>query len=95
MRLKNKNTKTKNKNMIYAKPTWKHIFIMLTYANMNMRITWQGYGVRSCLKFVLNRLKEMRDLTSIYIPLRPNSKKFPKRFICVHHIKKLIENLPN
>ncbi len=39
MRLKNKNTKTKNKNMIYAKPTWKHIFIMLTYANMNMRIT--------------------------------------------------------
>jgi hypothetical protein len=31
--------------------------------------TWQGYGVRSCLKLVLNILKEMRVLTSIYTPL--------------------------
>jgi hypothetical protein len=44
-------------------------FIMLTYVNMNMKRTWQGYGVKSCLKLVLNKLKEMRDPNSIYIPL--------------------------
>jgi len=42
---------------------------MLTYANMNMKITSEGYGVRSYLKLVLNKLKEMRDPTSIYTPL--------------------------
>jgi len=35
-----------------AKQMWKWIFIMLTYVNMNMKITWQGYGARSCLKLV-------------------------------------------
>jgi hypothetical protein len=55
--------------MIYTKPTWKQTFIMLTYANMSMKITWQGYGVRSCLKLVMNKLKEMRDPTFIYIHL--------------------------
>jgi hypothetical protein len=48
---------------------WKQIFIMLTYVNMNMKRTWQGYGARSCLKLMLNRLKEMKGLTFIYIPL--------------------------
>jgi len=43
--------------------------IMLTYANMNMKTTWQGYGVRSCLRLLLNRLKEMKSLTPIYTPL--------------------------
>jgi len=43
-----------------ARPTWKQIFITLTYANMNMKITWQGYGARSCLRLMLNKLKEMR-----------------------------------
>jgi hypothetical protein len=38
---------------------------MLTYANMNMKKTWQGYGVRSCLKLALNRLKEMKGLTPL------------------------------
>jgi hypothetical protein len=52
-----------------AKPMWKQIFIMLTYANMNMKRTWQGYGVRSCLNFVLNRLKEMKGPTFIYTSL--------------------------
>ncbi len=33
------------------------------------KIKWQGYGVKSCLKLVLNRLKEMRGLTPIYTPL--------------------------
>jgi len=45
---------------------WKHIFIMLTYVNMNMKRIWQGYGVRWCLKLVLNKLKEMKGLTFIY-----------------------------
>jgi hypothetical protein len=39
MWLKNKNTWTKNKNMKYAKQMWKQIFIMLMYANMNMKKT--------------------------------------------------------
>jgi hypothetical protein len=42
---------------------------MLTYANMNMLKTWQNYGVGSCLKLVLNILKEMKGPTPIYIPL--------------------------
>jgi len=56
--------------MICAKPTWKQIFIMVTYVNMNMKKTWQGYGVRSCLRLVLNKLKEMKGFTFIYTSLR-------------------------
>jgi hypothetical protein len=65
MWLKN-NKKTKNTNTKCARQMWKWIFIMLTYVNMNMKRTWQGYGVRLCLKLVLNRLKEMRDPTYLY-----------------------------
>jgi hypothetical protein len=36
MQFKNKNTIIKNKNTRCAKQMWKWIFIMLTYANMNM-----------------------------------------------------------
>ncbi len=39
---------------------------MLIYVNMNMKITWQSYGVKSCLKLLLNKLKEMRGPTFIY-----------------------------
>jgi len=52
-----------------VKQTWKQIFIMLTYANMNMKRTWQGYGARLCLKLMLNRLKEMKGPTPMYTPL--------------------------
>jgi hypothetical protein len=45
------------------------IFVMLAYANMNMKRTWQGYGARSCLRLMLNILKEMRGPISIYTPL--------------------------
>jgi hypothetical protein len=48
---------------------WKQIFIMLTYANMNMKKTWQGYDAKLCLKLMLNKLKEMKGPTSIYTPL--------------------------
>ncbi len=51
-----------NTNVIFKK-------IMLMYVNMNMKKTWQGYGVRLCLEVVLKKLKEMRGPTSIYIPL--------------------------
>jgi hypothetical protein len=44
----------------------KHFFIIFTYANMNMKNPWQGYGVRSCLRIMLNKLKEMRGSTYIY-----------------------------
>ncbi len=52
-----------------CKTTWKQIFIVLTYANMNMKRTWQGFGTRLCLRLVLNKLKEMKGPTSIYTPL--------------------------
>jgi hypothetical protein len=64
MWLKNKNTKTWN-----MQNQCENIFTMLTYANMNMKITWQGYGARSCLKLVLNKLKKMKSPTFIYTPL--------------------------
>jgi len=70
MWFKNNNTRTKNKNTRCAKQTWKHIFIMLTYVNINMKKTWQGYDAKSCLRFVLKKLKEMRGVgTPIYTPL--------------------------
>jgi len=57
----------KNKNMRCAKQMWKHIFIMQTYANMNMKRIWQGYGARLCLRLMLNKLKEMKGLIPIYL----------------------------
>jgi hypothetical protein len=59
-----------NKNMRYVKQMWKQIFVMLTYASMNMKKTWQCYGERSCLRLVLNRLKEMRGPITIYTLLK-------------------------
>jgi len=53
-------------NMRCARQMWKQIFILLTCVNMNMKITWQGYGVKSCLRLVLSKLKEMKGPTSIY-----------------------------
>jgi hypothetical protein len=52
--------------MICGRPTWKYIFSMLTYANMNMKRTRQGYGARSCLRLMLNILKEMKGPIPIY-----------------------------
>jgi hypothetical protein len=69
MWFKKKITKTKNKNMKCARQTWKHICIMLTYANINMKKIWQGYSIRLCPRLVLNRLKEMKGLIYVYIPL--------------------------
>jgi hypothetical protein len=67
-----------------ATQTRKWIFIMLTYANMNMKRTWQGYGVRSCLKLLLNKLKEMKSPTSIYTFLGIWFKEVSKEaFMCV------------
>jgi hypothetical protein len=61
--------KTNNKNTRCARSTWKQIFIMLTYANMNMKRTWQSYDVKLCFKLVLNKLKEMKGFIIIYTPL--------------------------
>jgi hypothetical protein len=36
---------------------------------MNMKKTWQGYDVRSHLRLVLNKLKEMKGPIPIYTPL--------------------------
>jgi hypothetical protein len=55
--------------MKYAKPMWKQIFIVLTYADMNMKITWQGYGVRSWIRLMLNILKKLKGPIFIYTPL--------------------------
>jgi hypothetical protein len=65
------------------KETWKQIFIMLAYANMNMKITWQGYGARLCLKLMLNKLKEMKGPISIYNLLGTKLKETSKEvFMC-------------
>jgi hypothetical protein len=69
MWFKKKNIRSKNKNTRCAWQMWKQIFIMLTYANMNMKRTWQGYDAKLCLKLMLNKLKEMKGPTSIYTPL--------------------------
>ncbi len=46
----------------------------LYYANICkhefMKITQQGYGVKSCLRLMLNKLKELRGPISIYTPLK-------------------------
>jgi len=47
---------------------WNWIFIMLTYAHMNMKKNDKA-KVRSCLRLMLNGLKEMNGLIFIYIPL--------------------------
>jgi hypothetical protein len=70
MWLKNKNKGTKNKNTKCIKQMWKQIFIMLIYANMNMKRTWQGYGGRPYVRLVLNILKEKKGITPIYTPLK-------------------------
>jgi hypothetical protein len=41
--------------------------------------TWQGYGAISCLKLVLNRLKETKGCTPIYTPLGTQLK---EAFMC-------------
>jgi hypothetical protein len=69
MWLKNKNTKTTNKNTRCARQMWKWIFNMLTYANMIMKRTWQSYDARLCLIMMLDILKEMKGPTSVYTPL--------------------------
>jgi len=38
----------------------------VNYVNMNMKRTWQGYGVRSSLRLMLNKLKEMIGPIFIY-----------------------------
>jgi hypothetical protein len=48
---------------------WKQIFIMIAYANMNMKRTSQNNDARLCLRLILNKLKEMKGPTLIYIPL--------------------------
>jgi hypothetical protein len=68
MQFKNKNTRIKNKKTRCAKQIWKQIFIMLTYANLNMKKTWQGYDAWSCLRLMLNILKEIKGPIFIYTP---------------------------
>jgi len=68
---------------------------MLTYVNINMKNNMTMYGARFCLKLMLNRLKEMRDSISFTPLWGPSSRKFPNRLLCVHQVKKLLENLPN
>jgi hypothetical protein len=39
---------------------------MLTYANMNIKKRDKAMGANSCLRLLLNRLKEMKGCTPIY-----------------------------
>jgi hypothetical protein len=69
------------------KKTMKTYMYYVTYANINMEKTWQGYDARSCLRLVLNKLKEMKGLISIYTPIQDF-------YVCIK-VKKLFENLLN
>jgi hypothetical protein len=40
-----------------AKQMWKWIFIMLKYANMNMKRIWQGYGARIVPKISVEQIE--------------------------------------
>jgi hypothetical protein len=65
------------------------------YANIckhDMKRTWQGYGVRLCLRLMLNKLKEMKVPIFIYILLGPTSSKVLRKLLCVHEIKKFFMN---
>jgi hypothetical protein len=44
---------------------------------------------------VLNKLKEMKGPTPIMPLWRPNSKELPRKFLCVHQVRKFLENLHN
>ncbi len=52
---------------------------MSTYANMNMERTQQSYTTRSCLRLMLDKLKEMKGPTPIYTPLGIQFKKVSKK----------------
>jgi hypothetical protein len=66
--IQNMNKWTKNKNMKCAKQTWKWIFIMLTYANMNMRKTWQGYGAEIMPKISVEQTERNEGSCSYLCP---------------------------
>jgi len=78
-----------------CKTTWKQIFIELTYVNMNMKKTWQGYGVRLCLRLVLNIMKKMRGPTSIYTPLGDLAQGSFQESLCVDQLIISFKNLFN
>ncbi len=82
MWFKNQNTRIKNNNTKCAKQMWKWIFIMLTYANMNMKRTWQSYGARSCLRLMLNKLKKIEGSYSYLYPFGDQKKAFKEAFMC-------------
>jgi hypothetical protein len=50
-----------------AKQKCKQIFIVIKYENVNTKGTKQGYGIRSYLKLMVNRLKVMKVLL-LFIP---------------------------
>jgi len=66
MWIKNKDKKTKNKTWYVQNQRENNFFLCLTYVNMITKRTWQGYGVRSCFKLILNKLKKMMGPTFIY-----------------------------
>jgi hypothetical protein len=51
LKIRTQKLKTKTRNV--QNKCEKKFFIMLTFTIMNMKRTWQGYGVKSCLKLVL------------------------------------------
>jgi hypothetical protein len=52
------------------------------------------YSVRSCLRLMFNRLKEMKNPTLFISHWGPSSRKLIRKLLCVHWVKKLFENLP-
>jgi hypothetical protein len=69
------------------------------YANIckhEHKITWQNYGARSCLRLVLNRSKEIKGPTFVYIFFGTCFKEVSKEaFMCVSNKKVFFKNLFN
>jgi hypothetical protein len=49
----------KDKNMKYARKKFNHNFILITYEIINMKWNEQGYGSRSYIRLMLNKLTVM------------------------------------
>jgi heterodisulfide reductase subunit B len=68
---------------------------MLTYANMNMKKTGKNYGARTCIRLMLNILKEMIGPIPIYTHLEIKLKNVSKEAFMYASSKEVFKNLPN
>jgi hypothetical protein len=68
----------------------------LAYANMNIKENITRLWCKIVSKTGVEQTKRNEGTYFYLYPFGDfNPKKFPKMFLCVHRVKKLLENLPN